>query len=355
MSFEFDGALKIMISGSSHGESVGVRIEGFQEGGIVDLAALQEFLNRRRPGGSKYVSARSEQDTVIVLGGLAGGVLTGEPLEAVIKNQDARPEDYKKNSGLLRPGHSDFSSWLKSGSIYDDRASGRMTAPLCIAGGICKQLLEANDIFIGAQLTALGCIAGKAFDPVAVSREDFFAAEKNRLPTISAEACSAMQSEIERASDEGDSVGGVAECAVIGFPAGMGEFMFNSLQSRISSAVFAIPGIKGIEFGFGFSGAAQKGSLNNDPFYVDQGIIKTRTNNAGGILGGVSTGMPIIFRAAIKPTPSISVRQDTVDVESMKNAEVSTFGRHDPCIAVRIVPCLEAAAAIILYDMLLEG
>ena len=264
------------------------------------------------------------------MSGLVDGVTCGGPVTAMIRNENTRSGDYDNLKYIPRPGHADYTAWIKYGEARDaaggGQFSGRLTAPLCIAGGICLQLLAPMGITVSARLVRVG---GET-DP-----EKFMDA-------------------IEAARAEGDSVGGVVECAVSGVPAGVGEPMFDGLENRIAGAVFGIPGVKGLEFGSGFAGADLRGSQNNDPFYVEDGAVRTRTNNAGGILGGISTGMPIVFRAAFKPTPSIAKPQQSVDLRTMTETTLAVRGRHDPCIALRAVPVVEAAAAVAVYDAILD-
>lgn len=321
---------QLTIFGQSHGEAIGVTMEGLPAGKDVDLEKLQQFLDRRAPGRA-LTSPRKEPDRVEFLAGLVDGHTCGAPVTAIIRNTDARSADYEALQNIPRPGHADFAAIQKYGTAADLRGggafSGRLTAPLCIAGGICLQFLEEKGIAIHAALIQVG----KERDPEA-------------FPAAIAEA---------RA--RGDSLGGIIECTSAGLPAGIGEPMFGGLENRISQAVFAIPGVKGIEFGSGFAGAAAYGSENNDGFYPEDGKVITRTNAHGGILGGISSGMPIVFRVACKPTPSIAMEQDSVDLSKGTNVRLSVPGRHDPCFAVRAVPCVEAAAAIAIFDAILEA
>ena len=321
---------RFTIWGQSHGPAVGVTMEGLPAGFAIDFEELQRFLDRRAPGQAG-ATPRKEADRPEFLSGLVGGVTCGAPVTALIRNENTRSGDYDNLKSIPRPGHADYTAWVKYGDARDAAGggpfSGRLTAPLCIAGGICLQLLAPMGITVSARLVRVG---GET-DP-----EKFMDA-------------------IEAARAAGDSVGGVVECAVSGVPAGVGEPMFDGLENRIAGAVFGIPGVKGLEFGSGFAGADLRGSQNNDPFYVEDGAVRTRTNNAGGILGGISTGMPIVFRAAFKPTPSIAKPQQSVDLRTMRETELTVHGRHDPCIALRAVPVVEAAAAVAIYDAILDN
>ena len=320
---------RFTIWGQSHGPAIGVTMEGLPAGFAIDFEALQRFLDRRAPGQAGS-TPRKEADRPEFVSGLVDGVTCGGPVTAMIRNENTRSGDYDNLKYIPRPGHADYTAWIKYGEARDaaggGQFSGRLTAPLCIAGGICLQLLAPMGITVSARLVRVG---GET-DP-----ERFMDA-------------------IEAARAEGDSVGGVVECAVSGVPAGVGEPMFDGLENRIARAVFGIPGVKGLEFGSGFAGAGLRGSQNNDPFYVEDGAVRTRTNNAGGILGGISTGMPIVFRAAFKPTPSIAKPQQSVDLRTMTETTLAVRGRHDPCIALRAVPVVEAAAAVAVYDAILD-
>ena len=350
--------LKFTIFGQSHSPAIGVTIEGLPAGFAIDLEALQAFLNRRAPGNSPLSTARKESDVPQFLSGLVGSVTCGAPLTAIIPNENARPEDYKNIIDLPRPGHADFTARMKYGGFEDiaggGHFSGRLTAPLCIVGGICKQLLEKEGVTVAAHIQSIAGITDNRFDPVGVQNEQLKALQKAPFPVLDTHAGEKMKEAILEAKALGDSVGGIIECACTGLPAGWGEPMFGGLENRIAQAVFGIPGVRGIEFGSGFEAAAMTGSRHNDPYCMDGSEIKTRTNNHGGILGGISSSMPLIFRAAIKPTPSIALEQDTVFFSRQEDARMKITGRHDPCIVPRAVPCMEAAAAVALYDAFLD-
>lgn len=329
MSNSYGNAFRFTIWGQSHAAAIGVTMEGLPAGIRIDFDALQRFLNRRAPG-QRGATPRKESDRPEFVSGLVDGVTCGAPVTAMIRNENTRSGDYDNLRYVPRPAHADYTAWVKYGEARDyaggGQFSGRMTAPLCIAGGICLQQLDAMGVSICAKLLQ----AGGETDP-----ERFMDA-------------------IEAAHADGDSVGGVIECTVTGCPAGAGAPMFDGMENRIARAVFGIPGVKGLEFGSGFAGSARRGSENNDPFMMEDGEVKTRTNHAGGILGGISSGMPIVFRVACKPTPSIAKQQDSVDLRTKTETKLSVHGRHDPCIALRTVPCVEAAAAVAVYDAILE-
>lgn len=332
MSNSFGTCYRFTIFGQSHAPAIGVTIEGLPAGFSPDMEALGAFLARRAPGQGPYSTPRKEADRPEFIAGLVDGHTCGAPVTAVIHNTNTRSGDYDNLRRIPRPGHADYAAWAKYGDARDvaggGQFSGRLTAPLCIAGGLALQLLEREGVSIRARILSIG---GET-EP-----------EQMRL-------------RLDEAKAAGDSLGGVIECVCQGVPAGLGEPMFGGMENRISQAVFAIPAVKGIEFGAGFAAASMPGSRNNDPFYYDApGVIRTRTNHHGGILGGITSGMPIVFRAAVKPTPSIGIEQDSVDLVSGENVKLTVSGRHDPCIVPRAVPCMEAAAACAIYDALLEN
>ncbi len=357
MSSEFGKALKIQIFGASHGKAIGVVADGLPAGERIDEDELYRFLCRRRPGSSPLTTARNEADRPVFLSGLENGVTTGSPLCAVIENSDRRSGDYALFKDKPRPSHADYTALLRYGSEVDMRGgghfSGRLTAPLAVIGGISKQILEKRGISIGAHLKTVGAAEDEDF-PLYPDRSLFDAIAAKSIACISDSAAEAMAREIENARLELDSVGGVIECAAVGVPAGLGSPMFDGVENRLAAAVFGIPAVKGIEFGSGFAAAKSRGSDNNDPFIIDGGRIITEKNDAGGILGGITTAMPLVFRAAFKPTPSIAKTQKTVDLSRMENCEITIPGRHDPCIAIRAVPVIEAVTAAVILDMMLE-
>lgn len=350
--------IKISIFGQSHSEAVGVVIDGIPAGKKIELEALEAFLAGRAPGKNEYSTARCEMDKPEILSGLLDGVTCGAPLAAIIRNTNQRSQDYDKLKNLPRPGHADFTAQIKYHGAQDARGgghfSGRLTAPLCLAGGICLQLLAQAGVEIGAHIAEIASVEDLRFDAANVDKPMLEKVKKAVFPVISAEAGEQMRAAIATAKAEGDSVGGTIECAVLGLPTGVGDAMFGGLEGRISQVLFAVPAVKGVEFGAGFASAKMRGSENNDPFVLKNGIVRTAGNNHGGILGGISTGMPVIFRAAIKPTPSIAKEQFTVDLKENRESKLKITGRHDPCIAPRAVPCVEAAAAIAIYDAYLD-
>ena len=350
--------LNVRIFGGSHDEEIGVICEGLPAGIEVDAEQLQKFMARRAPGQSKLTTSRKEPDIPVFTSGLENGITTGDTLRAVIRNTNQRSSDYKKLAFVPRPSHADYPAMVKSSGHADLRGgghfSGRLTAPMCILGGILKQDLERRGIFIGAHIASVGAVQDARFDPVNLTKADFDAVPSD-FPVIDPAAGEKMKEVIDAARMELDSVGGVVEVAAIGLPVGIGEHMFGGMEGRISSVVFGIPAVKGIEFGDGFASAAARGSENNDPYTTDGKTITTVTNHAGGILGGMTVGTPLICRAAIKPTPSIGKPQQSVDMDKMENTILEIGGRHDPCIVQRAVPVFEAALAIAVYDALLDS
>lgn len=356
MSSTYGENLRLTIFGQSHSPAIGVTIEGLPAGIPIDLEALQAFLNRRAPGQSPTATARREADRPQFLSGLWEGRTCGAPLTAIIPNTNTRSGDYDNLRDCPRPGHADFTAQAKFRGFQDPTGgghfSGRLTAPLCIAGGICLQILARQGVTVAAHILSIGPVEEEVFDPM---HPDFSRLQDvGGLRVLSPERGQAMEAAILEAKAGGDSLGGVIECAALGLPAGLGDPMFGGMENRIAQAVFGIPAIRGLEFGAGFAAAAMTGSRHNDPFRMEGGQVRAASNRHGGILGGITTGMPLIFRAAVKPTPSIARPQESVSLSRGENQTLEIRGRHDPCIVPRAVPCMEAAAAIAIYDAILE-
>lgn len=336
---------------------MGAVIDGIPAGTVIDTEALARFMARRAPGSGPLSTPRRESDLPEIVSGTADGVCCGAPLCIIIKNTDARSADYERIRSVPRPSHADYPAYVKYGGHNDIRGggqfSGRLTAPFCAAGGIALQLLEKRGIRVFSHILSVGGIKDEPFDPVSPDTERLGALAGLRLAVLDPAAGERMAAEIKAAHADGDSVGGIVECMVTGLPAGVGEPIYDSLESRIASLVFSIPAVKGVEFGSGFAGSALRGSRNNDPYRVLDGRIVTSSNNSGGICGGISTGMPVLFRAAFKPTPSISVPQASVLLEEMKDETLEITGRHDPCIVPRALPAVEAAAAMAVLDLMI--
>ena len=354
MSSTYGEMIRLSIFGQSHGAAIGMTLDGVPAGLSVDFDKLQEFLSRRAPGQNDWSTPRKEADKPEFLSGILNGYTTGAPIAAIIRNTNTRSGDYQNLKNCPRPGHADYTAQMKYGG-YQDAAggghfSGRLTAPLCIAGGLCKQWLENEGVRIGAHIEWINGIDDNHFDPMNPQLDKI----GRDFPVISPVCGEQMREEIADARAAKDSVGGVIQCAAVGLPAGLGEPMFGGMESRIAQIVYGIPAVKSVEFGLGTACAWRRGSQSNDDFTIDHGEVKTETNNCGGILGDSTNGMPLIFSAAFKPTPSISRPQQTVNLETGEITTLQIKGRHDPCIVPRAVPVIEAAAAIAIFDAWLE-
>ncbi|MDR1977287.1 MAG: chorismate synthase [Synergistaceae bacterium] len=345
--------IKLSIFGESHGKAVGVVIDGLPPGEAIDADEVAGEMLRRSPGRDRFSTARRESDSVEVLSGLLEGRTTGAPICGVIRNEDARSRDY---DAKLRPGHADWTALLKFGGHADMRGgghfSGRLTAPLAFAGSLAKQILRRRGVEVYARIAAIGGVEDEMEDREMRDRQGYRAVSLRDFPA-SPSAEEAMKRVVDAAKEAGDSVGGVVEAAAFGLPGGLGEPFFGSMESAVASLLFAVPAVKGVEFGDGFRLASMRGSEANDALYVEDGKIKARTNHNGGILGGITTGMPLLVRAAIKPTPSIARPQESVDSATMTETIVRVSGRHDPCIVPRAVPVIEACLALCALDGLL--
>jgi len=340
--------IKLSIFGESHGHGVGITIGGLKPGITLDMDFIRTQMARRAPGKSELSTSRTETDDFEILSGLYENKTTGAPLTIFIRNENVRSSDYDKN--IFRPGHADLTAFYKYKGFADIRGgghfSGRLTAPIVFAGAVAKQILKDKGIDISAKINAIGGIYDKHTDTSEIgeiSKKDF--------PVKDDKIMQAMKNAILDAKNKGDSLGGIIECAITGIPTGLGSPFFDSVESTISSMIFSIPAIKGIEFGDGFGMAEKKGSEANDQMYIENNKIKLKTNHNGGILGGITNGEPIVFRAAVKPTPTIAVEQDTINIEKMENHKLKAAGRHDPCIVLRAVPVIEAAAAICVLEL----
>ena len=357
MSSEFGKNLRVSVFGESHGPAIGVVVNGFPSGESVDPEELGRFLARRAPGNSKLTTARKEADLPEFLSGIRDNVLTGSPFAALIRNTNQRSGDYKGFEDTPRPSHADFTAAVKWNGAADMRGgghfSGRLTAPLCVAGGIALQILAKKGIFVGAHLSAVGSIPDEPF-PLRPTPELLKGIAEKDFPVIDAGQGGIMQDAIRNAAAEGDSIGAAIECAAIGLPAGLGDPMFDSVESLLAAALFGIPGVKGVSFGSGFGCVGMLGSEHNDPFVIEDGAVRTASNNSGGIQGGITNGMPLLLQVAMKPTASIAKTQRTVSLSGMNETEIAIHGRHDPCIAIRAVPVVEAVTALVLLDLTLS-
>jgi len=357
MSGMWGNKLKISIFGESHGTAIGITIDGLPSGFEIDMDEVLKEMARRAPGKSKLSTARKESDTPEILSGFFEGKTTGTPLCAIIRNSDHHSKDYGKLKDFMRPGHGDYPGNIRYAGFNDYRGgghfSGRITAPLVFAGAVSKQILEEKGISIGAHIKNIGNVQDISFSDIEVTEELLNNIKCNELPLLNDEKESDMREEVSKARGELDSVGGSIECTVIGIKAGFGNPFFDSVESSIAHLMFSVPAVKGIEFGKGFEMCKLKGSECNDEYYYDGDEIKTYTNNNGGITGGITNGMPILFKVGIKPTPSIAKKQRTIDIFEKKNTELEIKGRHDPCIVQRAVPVIECATAIAILDLLL--
>lgn len=354
MSSTYGENLKLTIFGQSHGAAIGMTLDGIPAGLPVDFDELQAFLNRRAPGQNNWSTPRKEGDRPEFLAGILDGFTCGAPIAAVIHNTNTRSGDYANLKDCPRPGHADYTAQMKYGGFQDAAGgghfSGRLTAPLCIAGGLCKQWLAERGIRVAARIASIAGVTDDFEVNTLNPQLDLIGTD---FPVFSPDAGAQMREKIAEARSECDSVGGIIECYITGVPAGLGEPMFGGVESRIAQIVYGVPAVKAVEFGIGREAADLRGSQCNDAFTVENGQIRTVTNNAGGILGGITNGMPLIFRAAIKPTPSIARPQQSVSLRNAQQQELVVKGRHDPCIVSRAVPVIEAAAAIALFDLLL--
>lgn len=359
MTATFGNKIKFTIFGESHGLAIGCVIDGIPPGVALNLEGIRKEMQRRAPGKSKLATARQEKDAFIIQSGFFEGKTTGTPMCVLIPNSDQHSGDYSKLQNVMRPGHADYSGKIKYKGFNDYRGgghfSGRLTAPLVFLGAAAKQILAQRDIYVGAHIASIGNVQDKMFNPLGETAVFLTGIAQKTFPVIDDGAGEDMKQLIWAAKQKCDSVGGVIECMAINMPAGVGEPFFDSLESRLAHALFSVPAVKGIEFGKGFALAQMLGSEANDQMYYDDGVVKTYTNNNGGITGGITNSMPVLFRVAVKPTPSIAKVQKTVDLSSKTNTELVINGRHDPCIVQRAVPVIEGVAAWVLLDMLLAG
>lgn len=358
MSSAFGKNIKVSIFGESHGRGVGCVLDGFPAGVRVDEAVIEMMLSRRRAKPDGTTTPRIESDVPVFLSGIKDGVTTGAPIAAMIENENTHSADYDGFSRTPRPSHSEYVASLRYDGFSDYRGgghfSGRLTAALTLAGALCKCALHTYGVTVGAHLYQVGELYDTAFDPAFVTAAEVDALQHLSFPAYDKDTAEKMKTIIRAAALEGDSLGGVVECFAMGLPAGKGSPMFRGVEPVLAGILFGVPAVKGVEFGSGFFGSTRKGSENNDPFRMKDGAVVTETNNHGGALGGITTGMPLVVRAAIKPTASIAIEQKTVDLETMANSTITVGGRHDPCIAVRAVPVIEAAVAAGLLDLLTE-
>lgn len=359
MSSIYGRNFKISIFGESHGVGIGVVIDGCPAGIPLDLDRIANEMARRRPGQGKHATLRSEADRVEILSGFYNGKTTGTPLTGIIRNTDAHSVDYAELNIIPRPSHGDFSGSVRYGGHQDYRGGGhfsaRLTAPLVFAGAVAQQYLDLMGISVGSHILTVADVRDLSFDPIQTSKEQLQHLRDMQIPVNDNSCVAEMLDAIEEARVSLNSVGGVVETIVTGMPVGIGSPLFENVEARLSHMIFSIPAVKGLEFGTGFAITKMHGSEANDPFEMKDGKVVTKSNHNGGINGGITNGMPILFRTAFKPTASIYTEQDTVNLKLMENAKLTIKGRHDPCIVPRAVPVVDAATAIVMVDLLLDA
>lgn len=359
MSYSFGKNFKVSLFGQSHSEEIGIVIDGISAGYKINKDLMRKNLERRRPGKNKFSTARKEDDDFKIVSGEVEGITCGAPICAIIENKDQKSRDYDNLKGRPRPSHADYPAYVKFKGFNDIRGggqfSGRMTAPIVIAGSIAEDLLLNRGIKIYSRIKSIGQASDIDLNLNDIGEEKLCDLKNEDFPVFQNEAREKMQEEILKAKEEGDSIGGIVETFILNMPKGIGEPFFDSLESVISHAVFSIPGIRGIEFGSGFEAAKMHGSSHNDEYYYENGEVKTRTNNHGGIIGGLSSGMPIIFRTAVKPTSSIAKTQNTISLKDKKNVNLKIIGRHDPSIVPRALVAIEMITALAILDLVMEG
>lgn len=354
MSGAWGKQLELSIFGESHGKAIGIVINGLPCGFRVDFEEINREMQRRVPGKDIFSTARCEEDLPQIISGLFNGKTTGTPLCCMIENKDNHSKDYSLMEHIMRPGHGDYPGFIRYEGANDYRGgghfSGRLTAPLVFCGALCKQILKEEGIYIGAHIKQIGRVKEAFFQSDLITQEILKSLSNQAFPMLEPTKATLMQKEILSAKEDGDSVGGVIECAAIGLPAGIGDPFFDSVESTLAHLLFSVPAVKGVEFGMGFSMAEKKGSECNDAYFYENDCVKTKTNHNGGLLGGITTGMPLIFRTVLKPTPSIAKEQDTINTKTRQNTTLSISGRHDPCIVQRALPVIESICAMAIYE-----
>lgn len=357
MSSEIGKNIRLSVFGESHGSAIGCVIDGLPSGVKLDTDKIYTDMARRAPGMDKSATPRLEKDIPHIISGVLDNVTTGAPLAVIIENTNTKSGDYSNIMTVPRPSHSDYPAYVKYGGKNDIRGgghfSGRLTAPLVFAGAVSKQILKEKGITVGAHIAKIGGASDEMFDKNSISAELLEELSSRPFSTLSASAQEKMRTVIEKARLEQDSVGGVIECAALGIPVGIGANMFATVEGQLSSILFGIPAVKGVEFGAGFDFAEMTGSQANDAYCIRDGKVALKTNNNGGVLGGMTSGAPLVLRVVIKPTPSISKPQQSVNLQTMEEETLVIKGRHDPCIVPRAVPVVEAAVAFGLLDMIM--
>ena len=357
MSSMIGNKIKLSVFGESHGEAIGCVIDGLPHGIKLDFDEINREMARRAPGNDKTATPRKESDTPINLSGVLNDTTTGAPLAMEIRNTNTRSGDYGNLMTVPRPSHSDYPAYVKYNGNNDVRGgghfSGRLTAPIVFAGAVAKQILKAKGIVIGAHISQIGNACDDNFDKNSISAEELEAVTHKKFAVINDESEAEMRASVESARMNGDSIGGIIECAAIGIPVGLGGNIFDTVESRLSAALFGVPAVKGVQFGAGFDFAEMRGSQANDGYEIKDGKVALLSNNNGGVLGGMTSGAPIVFSVVLKPTPSISVPQKSVNLQTMENETLVVKGRHDPCVVPRAVPVIEGVAAITLLDLMM--
>ena len=359
MSATWGDNIKISIFGESHGKAIGIIIDGLAGGIELDIDAIAEEMRRRAPGTSDITTPRCEKDEFEIVSGFFNGYTTGTPLTCLIYNKNQHSKDYESIRYVMRPGHADFTGFIKYNGFSDYRGgghfSGRITAPLVFAGAIAKQILAKKNIQIASHISSIAGIKDRDFNSKDYNITKFEQLRNKRLPVLTEGTEELFIQEILQAKENNNSVGGIVETVVSNIKAGIGCPFFDSVESKLAHLLFSIPAVKGVEFGAGFNISSMNGKDANDEIYYEDGVVKTYTNNNGGIVGGITNGMPVTFKVAFKPTPSIGMKQRTIDIKSMQNTEAETKGRHDPCIIPRAIPVVESVTAIAMLDLIIES
>lgn len=357
MSSIIGNKIKLSVFGESHGEAIGCVIDGLPNGIELDFDEIYREMARRAPGNDKTATPRKESDTPIILSGVLHNTTTGAPLAMEIRNTNTRSGDYGNLMTVPRPSHSDYPAYVKYNGNNDVRGGGhfsaRLTAPIVFAGAVAKQILKVKGVTIGAHISQIGSACDAHFDKNNISVEELEAVTHKKFAVIREDSEAEMRACVEAARMNGDSIGGMIECAAIGLPVGLGGNMFDTIESRLSAALFGVPAVKGVQFGAGFDFAEMLGSEANDGYEIKDGKVALLSNNNGGVLGGMSSGAPVVFSVVLKPTPSISVPQKSVNLQTMENETLVVKGRHDPCVVPRAVPVIEGVTAITLLDLMM--
>ncbi|MGI6674433.1 MAG: chorismate synthase [Limnochordia bacterium] len=349
--------LRLTIFGEAHGEQIGAVLDGLPPGEELDLELVRSFLKRRSPSRAPWSTTRREDDAFAIVSGFYQGRTTGTPLCALLPNKDVRSQDYSEFQHMPRPSHADYTGGIRYAGANDPRGgghfSGRLTAPLCLAGAICLQILARRGISVAARIARIGDVEDAAVDLARPDTEALLGLWGKELPVLDEGRGQEMVAAIAEARAGGDSLGGQVQAFVFDLPPGLGDPIFGGVENRVASILFGIPAVKGVSFGAGFAVSSRKGSENNDTFCLEDGRVRTRSNNDGGLSGGITNGMPVVVNVAVKPTPSIGHPQQTIDLEAKCEKELMITGRHDPCLVPRVLPVVEAALGVAVLDLML--